>query len=163
MQTILIMLMALAGSGGTAAFAQPQDYHLLSPNAKLLLLKASKDYDVDYRLLVAIALAESSGNPRAINAKTQDYGLMQINAKTAKAYGYKPQEMLDKHKSVKVAVKVLKYLKNRYAHKEVNWACRYNVGTAKNASSWNACAVYIEKLEKFGYSTLSRQIATNAN
>ena len=126
-------------------------------NAEPLLEQAAKQYKLPVALLRAIASVESRNNPDAINRRTWDYGLMQINHRTAAGYGYLPVEMLDKQKNVQVASQLLKKLKNSYAHKEPGWACRYNVGWHKNASQWSSCRVYLEKLCEAGYCILSNQ------
>lgn len=110
---------------------------------------------------MAIARVESNGRPNAVNKRTRDYGLMQINHKTARAYGYKPEEMLDKRKSIAVAAQLLKTLKNRFGH-EPTWACRYNSGWHRNVPNWAVCKNYMAKLNKAGYTgTINRQIAKN--
>lgn len=106
----------------------------------------------DLKLLKAIATIESRGNPKAINKQSWDYGLLQINHKTANRYGKFAFQMLDKHQNVEIALKVLKEHHKRFGH-EPTWACRYNVGTARRVSHWNSCRKYFYKLLKAGYVT----------
>lgn len=101
-------------------------------------------------LATSIAKVESQFNSQAINEKSWDYGLMQVNHRTAAAYGHFPFEMLNEHQNVGVALKVLQQIKKQFKH-EAHWECRYNVGWHKNAPKWDSCNVYIEKLVKAGY------------
>lgn len=113
--------------------------------------QAAAQYAVPYELLVAIAWVESSNNPNRINTRTLDYGLMQINHRTARAFGHEPKSMLEPAKSIEFAAQLLATYKQKYGH-ESNWACRYNVGTHPNASKWGSCHKYMEKLKAAGYS-----------
>jgi soluble lytic murein transglycosylase-like protein len=136
-------------------------YADLSPTSLRLLKQAAAEYKLDYRLLVAIARVESGGKPNAVNKRTRDYGLMQINHRTAKAYGYKATDMLDKRKSIAVAAKLLSILQKKFGH-EPAWACRYNAGWHRNVPNWSVCKNYMAKLQKAGYSVIvERHIANN--
>src|SRR6267154_4581559 len=50
--------------------------------------KACGTFKVNPRLLVAILMQESKFDPKAVNKVTHDYGLAQINIKTAKSYKF---------------------------------------------------------------------------
>jgi len=101
-------------------------------------------------LAISIAKIESGGRVNAVNVQTWDYGLMQVNHRTAAAYGKFPFEMLNEQQNIKIAFKVLRQIKRQFRH-ERHWECRYNVGWHKNASNWASCHSYIEKLVKAGY------------
>lgn len=101
-------------------------------------------------LLEAIVAVESNGNPMAYNKRTGDYGLYQINYRTAVAYGYKPADMYKPHIGRKVAVKLLVDIRKRFGHEKL-WPCRYNVGWRLKAGTSRACIIYYNKLLKAGY------------
>lgn len=86
----------------------------------------------------------------AYNKRTGDYGLYQINHRTAKAYGYKPTDMYQPQLGQKVAVQLLVDIRKRFGH-EVYWPCRYNVGWRLKAGTGRACTIYYNKLLKAGY------------
>lgn len=123
--------------------------------AEPLLYQAAKSRRLPVALLKAIVAVESRGNAQAVNRRTWDYGLMQINHLTATRYGYMPFEMLDKRKNIDVASDVLYRLKKQFGH-EPTWYCRYNVGWAPNASNWESCRKYVEKICKAGYCILEQ-------
>ena len=95
-----------------------------------LLDSAAAKAKLPKALLRAIASVESTNNPNKINRRTWDYGLMQINHKTATAYGYLPIEMLDARQNIDAAARLLKSYQKRFGHEEM-WECRYNLGTAR--------------------------------
>ena len=115
-----------------------------------LLDSAAAKAKLPKALLRAIASVESTNNPNKINRRTWDYGLMQVNHRTAAAYGHLPAEMLDPAKNIAVSVKLLKSYQKRFGHEEM-WECRYNLGTARQVSKWDSCRVYFDKLVKAGY------------
>lgn len=124
--------------------------------SEALLAEAAKQHKLPITLLRAIASVESNNNPLAVNRKTHDYGLMQVNIKTAQGFGYKPADLMHAPTNVAVAAKLLKQYKRRFGH-EKTWACRYNLGTARNVSQWNSCKNYLDKLFKAGYSLESNK------
>lgn len=122
------------------------------PKIERALEQAAKKYELELSLLEAIAWTESTCKPGAINRKTQDYGLMQINVRTAKAYGYSVQEIMHVNANIDVAARVLVSMRKRFKRQQ-NWECGYNLGTAKNVPNWSNCMVYIAKLRQHGYVT----------
>jgi soluble lytic murein transglycosylase-like protein len=100
------------------------------PYSKTLVLEVASKYKLDPLLLKAIVVVESSGKLDAYNAKTRDYGLMQINSTTAAGMGLnKDCLMRNARYSLEAGAKVLTYMRDRFASKESRWLCRYNVGT----------------------------------
>ena len=60
----------------------------------------------------------------------QDFGISQINYKTAKQYKMSLWLLLTNVEfSIDAGAKVLSWFKRRYAHKEEFWYVRYNCGT----------------------------------
>lgn len=123
-----------------------------------MLQIAEQDAGLPSGLLQAIVAVESRGRSYVVNHKTHDYGLMQINAVVGQRMGYRPEQLLDAQTSVQVAVKLLMYKRKRFGH-EQRWECRYNVGTAKAASTWNSCINYYNKLLAAGYEPVGNLIA----
>lgn len=107
-------------------------------------------YGVEPQLLKAIVTVESNGDHTAINPKTLDYGIGQINLKTAEAYNMDIQRLItDREYSLRMAAKVLSWFQKTYAHREPDtWVCRYNVGTAKTFSDRQQyhCDIYLHKV-----------------
>lgn len=122
----------------------------LSSQHQDLVYAAADRHGLPRRLLAAIAVVESGGRADAINRHTHDYGLMQINWKTAKAWGYRPEQMLDPQLSVIVAAELLVKLRKAYGE-QPRWICRYNLGTAHGVTRWKACGAYLKKLRRAGY------------
>jgi len=101
-------------------------------------------------LLRAISKVESNNNCLAVNKRSWDYGLLQINHLTATRYGKFPFQMLDKQQNVQMALVLLRDYQKRFAH-EPMWECRYNQGTALNVPKRNGCKIYFAKLVSAGY------------
>lgn len=92
---------------------------------------AGARYGIDWRILVAIAYHESSLRTGAFNAKTKDYGLMQINERNILIYHLSREKLLrDPAYSIEFACKLLKDNKKRYSAKYSYWVGIYRSGTA---------------------------------
>lgn len=110
---------------------------------------AAEAHNVDEQLLKAIVAVESQGRLAAYNKRTHDYGLGQINKRTAAAYGFNRAKLLtDAQYNLNAAATVLAYFQKRYKAKEPHtWYCRYNVGTRSNAHKTQACTAYLIKVQ----------------
>ena len=112
--------------------------------AKLLapaIMHTADKYDVDPVQLTQIILTESRGLEHAYNPRTQDYGLMQINIKTAAAYNVSQRELFQWRKNLDAGAKVLS---------QFDRICRYNVGTARlQGPRLDRCLHYERKLASF--------------
>ncbi len=86
-----------------------------------VILRASLKYGIDYRLLTSVLLLESRGVAAAYNKKTRDYGIMQINVKTAHAMGLSMTCLLDWKCNLLAGAKIVSEVKD-------GRLCRYNVG-----------------------------------
>lgn len=117
--------------------------------------KSALKYGLDSRLLTSIIAHESMFKVDAVNYKTQDYGIGQINVKTIKAYKFDKRRILtDAAYSIDCAAKVLSWFK-RYESKSTNWYCRYNVGTGKfTIININRCLKYVEAVQLYQFETL---------
>lgn len=115
-----------------------------------IIAKLSKAYNINPMKLSAILAVESLYKLDAVNHKTQDYGIAQINNKTIERYGFDKQKLLtDLEYSTKAGAIVLADLKKMYVSKEKDWHCRYNVGTRKLEQIQSKCALYIQKVNKY--------------
>lgn len=123
-----------------------------------LLQEAADKYGLRVGLLKAIVGVESGWNQDAINRRTFDYGLMQINKVNLKAFGHTPTTIMDVRANVDVGARILKQLKNRFGT-EANWACRYQSGWGKEVPGSRTCKTYMVKLRENGYIVDSELIA----
>lgn len=127
------------------------------PEIRNIILAEAIQAKIPAELMIAIANAESNCNPTAINRRTHDYGLMQINERTSTMHGIMVYRLMHIQTNVRLAATTLAYMKRRFGH-EPHWYCRYNVGTSANASNWESCHKYVARLAEHGYS-----ISTVAN
>lgn len=128
--TILALLLTHSAPGSV-------DAHRLAP----AIIAVSAKYNLDPELVTRIILTESRGRANAINLKTEDYGLMQINIKTATAMGVSKQDLMVWQKNIQIGAKVLS---------QMDRICRYNVGTAKlQGPRLERCTKYERKLASF--------------
>lgn len=88
-----------------------------------VILRASLRYGINYRLLTSVLLLESRGVASAYNKRTKDYGIMQINIKTAHAMGLSTACLMNYECNVYAGAKILSEIND-------GQLCRYNIGTA---------------------------------
>jgi len=93
-----------------------------------LVHKIALQHNIDPKLFEAIIRQESSFKVNAINLRSQDYGLGQINIRNIRSLG------LDKHRlttdptyNLTHSALILQRIQRLYAHED-QWWCRYNVG-----------------------------------
>lgn len=152
--TAVILLMATKATGGKVPdltmFKLMTTYNAYkalgaAPAYKVIpeILKASKAYNVSAVLILKILLVESAGKAAAVNKKTADHGIMQINHRTAKYLNLSKVCVLDISCSINAAVAYLKtmQLRKNYRH------CMYNVGpNGLKRGKIKACLSYERKL-----------------
>lgn len=81
--------------------------------------KTATKYNINRKVFKAILIQESRLKIGAINQKSKDYGIGQINEKTIKAFGFNKHRILtDLEYSVDCAGKVYADFKKRYKHRE---------------------------------------------
>jgi len=90
--------------------------------------KIAVQHNINPKLFEAIIRQESSFRVNAINLRSQDYGLGQINIRNIRSLG------LDKHRlttdptyNLTHSALILQRIQRLYAHED-QWWCRYNVG-----------------------------------
>lgn len=129
----LIMSLLLANSAPGAV-----------PAKQLLpaILQVAKKYNQDELLITQIILIESRAKANAYNPATQDYGLLQINIKTAVAMNIDEKCLLNWRCNLEMGVKILS---------KFNRACRFNIGTGKLVGKrLKNCLQYEDKLATIG-------------
>jgi len=88
---------------------------------------SAKLYDINPNLYTSILAQESMYKLRAVNTRSKDYGIAQINHNTIKAYGFSIDKLTsDVEYSVKAGARVLADFKRSYGHKEKSYWTRYN-------------------------------------
>lgn len=108
-------------------------------------------YGLDPHLLVAIGFVESRFFVGAINKKSNDFGLMQVNAYNIKAMKLDKQRLLsDIDYSINAGAAILSYFKRRYAKGQPKtWYCRYNVGVRPlKGALFRICKSYYRKVRR---------------
>lgn len=104
----------------------------------VLIVNIAREESVDPLLLAKIVVVESRGNPLAVNKKTKDYGIAQINLKSHPQVTYACA--MNKACGLRAGAKILAKTKR---------ACHYNTGKAKfNPRRLQKCLRYEEKLAK---------------
>lgn len=105
-----------------------------------VIISAAQYYKVDAKLIARIIITESGCLEKAYNASTQDYGLMQLNIKTMKAYNISESCAMSWFCNLNFGVYHLSRMRK---HK----ACAYNLGPTGAKRHPEACEAYLAKLE----------------
>jgi soluble lytic murein transglycosylase-like protein len=99
---------------------------------------------VDPELVARIVVVESSGRERAVNYGTADFGLMQINKRTAQAYSVSQQCLMNWKCNLKAGIKILADMQRISPDRP----CMYNLGPKGRFKKYkNKCSKYEQKLE----------------
>lgn len=116
-------------------------------NIKRLITKYSKQYGVEREVLSCVLKIESNYRMGLVS-ETEDYGMSQINAKTAKMYGFNLIRLLsDVDYSIKAGAIVLADFKRSFKRDEVvNWVGRYNIGYQSLTAAGGAYQAYNAKI-----------------
>ncbi len=108
-------------------------------------------YGICAQLFKALLGVESNWNHTALNPLTLDYGIGQINYRTARALGLDLGLLrANRAYSIDKAALVLKYHKKLYKNRlgPINWVCSYNQG---HTLDHKLCSTYIAKIKRFNY------------
>lgn len=99
-------------------------------------------FGVEPQLAAAVILAESGGRAGAINSRTHDYGLMQINERQATQLRINKKCLMEWRCNMVYGIQHLSKLKR---------PCQYNVGQYRHISGRFVaiCEAYEAKLAKF--------------
>jgi hypothetical protein len=91
------------------------------------IYKAATEHRLRPERLAAILAQESMYTLNAVNKKSKDFGIAQINWKTVERYGFDKKRLLtDLEYSVKAGAIVLADFKRMYGKREKNYWSRYN-------------------------------------
>jgi Transglycosylase SLT domain len=111
------------------------------------IMQLSATYDLDAADLAKLVIVESKCHPEAINHKSHDFGLVQINIKTAVNMGLNISQLMDWRYNLTSAAQLLVQLQKSTHYRP----CSYNIGPrnpSQNASLENKCLLYEQKLAK---------------
>jgi hypothetical protein len=101
-----------------------KDYAMKLSN---VIYHVAKLYNIDPKKYAAILAQESMYKMGAVNPKSRDYGISQINYRTARVYGFDIQRLTtDVEYAVEAGAIVLADLKKSHGHKEQVYWTRYN-------------------------------------
>lgn len=106
------------------------------------IVRTAEKYNLDPVLITKLIMVESRGLPQALNRNSKDYGLMQINVNTAKAYGYSAKCLMAWQCNLDAGAKILVDLKKHKGYR----ACMYNLGPRKARVNPETCARYEQRL-----------------
>lgn len=108
-----------------------------------LLRQKALEYEVDPDIVVRIVLQESRGLEKAINRRSHDYGLMQINRRTARSYQVGPKCLMNWKCNLEAGIRIL----SEVPHGDV---CRYNIGSGiLQGEVMKKCTRYMQQLAQF--------------
>lgn len=114
-----------------------------------LIKKVSSEYNIIPRIMTAILAQESRYKLNAVNYKTKDYGISQINHRTVEHYKFDKKRLLtDLEYSIRAGVIVLAQLKQKFGKEDYYW-CRYNVGVKPKYIIEARCLKYKQMVAKF--------------
>lgn len=122
------------------------------------------DCGIPWEILISISFNESSLGMHNYNARSKDFGLMQINKRNALRYGLSQDRLMkDAAYSIKFACKILRDNRTRYSAKHPYWLGLYRSGTAiwkdnivQNAKRYDS--IVRKTASSIGYS--DRRVAT---
>lgn len=108
--------------------------------------KLADKYKVPANVLAAIAMVESSYMLKAINKRSNDFGIMQINKYNIRAYRFSRNRLLtDLEYSIEAGFIVFKWFYKTYDTLE-EAVKRYNGGTARGVTKWRGPRRYWKKV-----------------
>lgn len=121
--------------GSAIAIGSAVANHITTPFDELYE-KHGKTFDVPKNLLRAIGRVESNHDPTAIGPPntngTRDFGLMQINSRTARDLGIaQPSDLLAPDLNVHTAARLLSLMRTELGDRfsPFTWVASYNAGT----------------------------------
>lgn len=125
-----------------------EDYRL---QLSIEIRRACVKNKINCEIFTAILAQESMFKTSAVNTRTKDYGIGQINKRTIAAYGFCEQKMVtDRQYSINAAAEVFSYFQRRYGAREAKYFCRYNVGTKSlQGNLGTACDNYVQKVKRY--------------
>jgi len=102
----------------------------LSEEYGIIIDKYSQQYDINWKIVVAIFKQESDFDIKAVNYRSRDFGIGQIHYRNIIRLEINLGKLLtDADYAIHQTFLFLKTIKLRYYHKEIGWYSRYNSGT----------------------------------
>ena len=102
----------------------------LSQEYGIIINKYSQQFDIDWKIVVAIFKQESDFDIKAVNFRTRDFGIGQFNYRNIVFFEIDLGKLLtDADYAILQTYKLLYDLKKRHYHKEIGWYNRYHSGT----------------------------------
>jgi soluble lytic murein transglycosylase-like protein len=116
------------------------------------IASACEQYQVPCRVYTAVLATESMYKLGAVNSRTSDLGIAQINPETARSLGLDQKRLTtDLEYSVNAGAQVLAWFYKTYRTEEPRtWVARYNCGTKPSCIYWPSVQKYVSKLQKYG-------------
>ena len=109
--------------------------------------KACKEYKLPCHVIVAISFVESSYVVEAINARTKDYGLMQVNRwHVSRSKLDKDRLLTDAAYNVKQGIRIFALFYKTYGLNE--GVMRYNCGTRPKCIKHRRVKYYLNKVRR---------------
>lgn len=158
---ILLLLVSNLAYGQVLAFSEtnwftvkPESpvYHDKKLGKKEILLaieitKVATKYNIDRNLFSCILKVESGYRTNVVSA-TSDYGIGQINKKTAESLSINLQKVLSNRMyALTESAKILKSYKDVFSEDEPTlWFCRYNIGYQSYKKAGNYCQMYANRV-----------------
>lgn len=101
-------------------------------------------YKIPKKIYTAILMQESRYTLDAVNKKSDDYCMAQINIRTVKAFNFDKKRLLtDLRYCIEAGAIVLADFQKMYAHKENTWFTRYNSSNTKKRK------IYFSKISQW--------------
>ena len=129
--TMLALIISHSSAGSIPALELTTELH-----------EVSIKYHVNPELLTRIMLLESKGLEHAYNSATGDYGLMQINHRTAAAYNIGHRCLKYWKCNIRIGARILADMQKSKRYRP----CAYNVGTSHIGTRMKNCLTYENKL-----------------
>lgn len=115
-----------------------------------IIYKASRKHKIPSDIFTAILKQESNYKLGAINKKSNDYGIAQVNKFNIIKLGLDKDKLLnDLNYSVNAGAKILSWFYKRYGDDDPFWYCRYNVGTGSGKIVMRNCHKYLKKVNRW--------------
>lgn len=112
------------------------------------IYKHGLHYGVSPNVIASIAFIESSYRLNAVNAGSNDYGIMQVNAWNVRAYNLNKEKLLtDLNYSVESGVMILSWFVKTYPLDEA--IMRYNCGTRPSCIKLESVKRYLRRAKRY--------------
>lgn len=132
MKALILLLLCNAAFADNVIFNQimnnkpDMDKNRAKEIARLIDMVHTK-HGIPKRIFAAVIMQESGYNLKAINKSSSDYGISQINKRTAKAFGFDTKRLTtDLEYSIEAGAIVLADFQRMYAKRDPLWFTRYN-------------------------------------